>query len=83
MVAGLVLCSLIAILTTIGIVVSELFEALQFFRFVPVTDFIFGTTWSPQVALRPDQVGSSGAFGAVPLFAGTLLISAIAMAHRR
>jgi phosphate transport system permease protein len=78
-VAALVLCSLLAILTTIGIVVSVLFEALQFFRFVPVTDFIFGTTWSPQVALRPDQVGSSGAFGAVPLFAGTLLISAIAM----
>jgi phosphate transport system permease protein len=72
-VAGLVFCSLIAILTTIGIVVSVLFEALQFFRFVPVTNFIFGTTWNP-------QAGDAGAFGAVPLFAGTLLISAIAMA---
>ncbi len=78
-VAGLIVCSLIAILTTIGIVVSVLFEALDFFRSVPVTQFLFGTTWAPQLALRADQVGSSGAFGAVPLFAGTLLISAIAM----
>ena len=42
-------------------------------------EFLFGTTWSPQVALRADQSGSSGSFGAVPLFAGTLLISSIAM----
>jgi phosphate transport system permease protein len=73
-------CSLIAILTTVGIVLSVLYESLQFFRLVPVTEFIFGTQWSPQLAIRPDQVGSSGAFGAVPLFAGTLLISFIAMA---
>jgi phosphate transport system permease protein len=78
-VATLVLCSMIAILTTLGIVVSVLWEALQFFRTVPLTEFIFGTTWSPQMALRADQVGSSGAFGAVPLFAGTLLIAGIAM----
>jgi phosphate transport system permease protein len=73
-------CSLIAILTTVGIVLSVLYESLQFFRLVPVTEFIFGTQWSPQLAIRADQVGSSGAFGAVPLFAGTLLISFIAMA---
>ncbi len=77
---GLLGCSLIAILTTIGIVLSVLYESLQFFRLVPVTEFIFGTQWSPQLAIRADQVGSSGAFGAVPLFAGTLLISFIAMA---
>jgi len=76
---GLVLCSVIAILTTVGIVLSVLYEALRFFRLVPVTDFLFGTSWSPQLALRPDQVGSSGAFGAVPLFAGTALIALIAM----
>lgn len=76
---ALVLCSLIAILTTVGIVVSVLYEALQFFRTVPVTEFVFGTHWSPQMAIRADQVGSSGAFGAVPLFVGTLLISTIAM----
>jgi len=78
-VAGLIVCSLIAILTTIGIVISVLFEALAFFRAVPITEFLFGTTWAPALALRADQVGSSGVFGAVPLFAGTLLISAIAM----
>jgi phosphate transport system permease protein len=77
--AALLLCSMIAILTTIGIVVSVAYEALQFFRMVPVTEFLFGTKWSPQMAIRADQVGSSGAFGAVPLFSGTLLISVIAM----
>jgi len=71
--------SLIAILTTVGIVLSVLFESLRFFQRVPVTEFLFGTNWSPQTALRIDQVGASGAFGAVPLFAGTLLISFIAM----
>lgn len=76
----LVACASIAILTTIGIILSVLYEALRFFAKVPVTDFLFGLHWSPQMALRADQVGSSGAFGAVPLFAGTLLIAVIAMA---
>jgi phosphate transport system permease protein len=76
---ALVVCSSIAILTTIGIVLSVLFESLRFFKAVPLTDFLFGLEWSPQMAIRADQVGSSGAFGAVPLFAGTLLISGIAM----
>ncbi|HUL11241.1 MAG TPA: phosphate ABC transporter permease subunit PstC [Methylococcaceae bacterium] len=71
--------SLVAILTTIGIVLSVLFESIRFFEIVPVTNFLFGLDWSPQMAIRADQVGSSGAFGAVPLFTGTLLISAIAM----
>jgi phosphate transport system permease protein len=71
--------STIAIFTTIGIVLSVLFESLRFFQKVPVTEFLFGLQWSPQTALRADQAGSSGAFGAVPLFTGTLLISAIAM----
>ncbi len=71
--------SLIAILTTLGIVLSVLFEASRFFQAVPVTEFLFGLHWSPQTAIRADQVGASGAFGAVPLFAGTMLISAIAM----
>ncbi|MFT4926592.1 MAG: phosphate transport system permease protein [Phenylobacterium sp.] len=69
----------VAILTTLGIVMSVLFESIQFFSAVPATDFLFGTQWSPQVAMRSDQVGSSGAFGAVPLFAGTMLITFIAM----
>ena len=77
--ASLVACSAVAILTTIGIVLSLVFEAARFFARVPVTEFLFGLEWSPQTALREDQVGSSGAFGAVPVFAGTLLITVIAM----
>jgi phosphate transport system permease protein len=76
---ALIGCSLLAILTTIGIVLSVLFESLRFFSEVPITDFLFGLEWSPQTAIRADQVGGSGAFGAIPLFTGTLLISAIAM----
>jgi phosphate transport system permease protein len=75
----LIAASSIAILTTIGIVLSVLFEAVRFFREVPITEFLFGLDWSPQTAIRADQVGSSGSFGAVPLFTGTLLITAIAM----
>ena len=69
----------IAVLTTVGILASVLYESWLFFGKVNPIDFLFGTTWSPQIALRADQSGSSGSFGAVPLFAGTLLISSIAM----
>ena len=71
--------STIAILVTLSIVLTLVIEALRFFQHVPVLDFLFGTKWSPQVAIRADQVGSSGAFGVVPLFAGTMLIAFIAM----
>jgi phosphate transport system permease protein len=76
---GLIACSTVAIFTTIGIVLSLVFESIRFFNAVPVTEFLFGLSWSPQMAMREDQIGSSGAFGAVPLFTGTLLISIIAM----
>jgi phosphate transport system permease protein len=75
----LVACASIAIFTTIGIVLSVLYEAIRFFKVIPVHEFLFGLDWSPQMAIRADQVGSSGAFGAIPVFMGTLLISAIAM----
>ena len=75
----LILCSTIAIFTTVGIVLSLLFEAARFFALVPPHEFLFGTHWSPQVAIRADQTGSSGAFGMIPLFSGTLLIAAIAL----
>lgn len=77
--AFLLLGSTIAILTTIGIVFSLVFEAGRFFLKVPPGEFLFGLEWSPQIALRPGQVGGSGLFGAVPLFVGTLLISVIAL----
>jgi phosphate transport system permease protein len=76
----LLLCSLLAVVTTAGIVMSLVAESARFFSLVPVSDFLFGLQWSPQTSLRADQVGSSGAFGAVPIFTGTLLITAIAMA---
>ena len=76
---ALILASSIAIFTTVGIVMSVLFEAIRFFQEVPLTEFLFGLNWSPQTAIREDQVGSSGSFGAVPLFTGTMLITAIAM----
>jgi len=75
----LIAASSVAILTTVGIVLSLIFESIQFFRQIPITDFVFGLHWSPQTAIREDQVGASGAFGAIPLLVGTLLISAIAL----
>ncbi len=75
----LIISASIAILTTVGIVLSVLFEAIRFFQMVPVGDFLFGLHWSPQVAMREDQVGASGAFGLVPLLAGTMLVAFIAM----
>ena len=65
----LVAASLIAILTTLGIVLSLLFESLRFFKLVSPTEFLFGTRWSP--------TGNPGTFGSVPLFWGTAFIGAI------
>lgn len=75
--ALLLIASLIAILTTLGIVLSLLFESLRFFSRVSPVEFLFGLNWSPQTAIRADQAGSSGAFGAIPLFWGTIFIGAI------
>jgi phosphate transport system permease protein len=77
--AFLIGSSLVAIMTTVGIVLSVLAESIRFFEKVPISEFLFGLQWSPQIAMRADQVGSSGAFGAVPLFTGTMLISSIAL----
>ncbi len=77
MMAVLLLASLIAVLTTLGIVLSLLFESLRFFSMVSPVEFLFGLNWSPQTAIRADQAGSSGAFGAIPLFWGTIFIGAI------
>lgn len=66
--------SLIAILTTLGIVASLLFESARFFRMVPIGDFLFGTHWSPQVISAEDPGAS---LGAVPLFWGTFFIGAV------
>lgn len=72
-------CATVAIFTTLGILLTVTLESFRFFQKVPITDFLFGLKWSPQIAMRADQAGSSGAFGAVPLIAGTILISSVAM----
>ena len=81
----LVLCATVAVLTTMGIVFSVLFETYRFF-YDPalkgrptVTDFLFGTEWNPQAALRADQGDIKTAFGFIPLLTGTLLITLIAI----
>ncbi len=74
---ALIACSAVAIFTTVGIVLSMLGEALRFFQFVNPLDFFFGTVWNPRFA-TVGTTGQSG-FGMLPLMAGTLMISAIAM----
>tara|TARA_A100001388_G_scaffold76258_1_gene54262 strand:+ start:1 stop:996 length:996 start_codon:yes stop_codon:yes gene_type:complete len=76
----------LAVLTTIGIVASLLFEASRFFSEISMIDFFFGTHWSPMVSLREGTAaadeavaGSSGSFGMVPVMLGTLLVAVIAM----
>ena len=79
--------AVLAILTTIGIISSLLFEAYRFFSEISMIDFFFGTHWSPMVSLREgvegaeDEAvaGSSGSFGMVPVMLGTLLVAIIAM----
>lgn len=72
-------CSVAAIMITVGIVASLAYESFRFFQVVSPLDFLFGLDWDPQIAMRADQFASKGAFGAVPLFAGTFLIMMIAM----
>jgi phosphate transport system permease protein len=75
----MIFCSVLAVLVTLGIVASLVFEASRFFARVPVSEFLFGLNWEPQIPIREDQVAGLGAFGAVPVFTGTLLIASIAM----
>lgn len=81
----LLIAAFIAVLTTIGIVFSVVGETWRFF-FDPaikgrpgVLDFLFGTEWNPQAAMRADQGDIATAYGFVPLLTGTLLITAIAI----
>jgi len=76
----LIVCSVVAVVTTLGILASLVFESFRFFQSVSPLQFLFGTDWDPQIAMRTDQVASKGAFGAVPLFMGTFLVMLIAMA---
>jgi len=73
--------SLVAIFTTIGIVLSVLFESIRFFKLIPPQDFLFGLEWNPQFegAERAGSGGGTATYGMVPMFVGTFLISAIAL----
>ncbi len=77
--ASLVLSSTVAILTTLGIVFSMLFETLHFFRAVSPFDYFFGTVWDPRFSAVGRTGGSEGQFGLLPLLWGTLYISAVAL----
>jgi phosphate transport system permease protein len=75
---GLLGSSMIAILTTVGIVLSMLFETFHFFSVVPPAGFFFGTVWDPRFAAA-GATDSAGQFGLIPLLAGTLYIALVAL----
>ncbi len=69
---ALILCSLVAVLTTLGIVASLVFESAHFFQIYPAADFFFSTTWNP-------KFGGGSSLGIWPLIWGTLYVSLIAL----
>ena len=75
----MITCSLIAVFVTIGIVLSLVFESIRFFQMVPLSEFLFGTRWEPQMPIRADQIAAEGAFGVIPVFLGTLVITTVAI----
>lgn len=77
--AGLLGCSMVAILTTLGIVLSMLFESIHFFSIVPIQDFLFGTIWDPRFSAAGSSGSAGGEFGLLPLLWGTLYISLVAL----
>lgn len=74
---ALIVASSIAVLTTVGIVISMLSEAARFFNMVPASEFFFGTVWDPRFAGAGSN--TAGTFGLVPLLAGTIYIGLVAM----
>ncbi|HBZ44153.1 MAG TPA: phosphate ABC transporter permease subunit PstC [Maritimibacter sp.] len=75
----MIFCSVVAIFTTIGIIVSLSYETLRFLERVPLSEFLFGTNWEPQIPLREDQIAAEGAFGWLPVILGTIVITVIAL----
>lgn len=73
----MIACSVVAILTTAGIVASLLAEAVRFFTFVSPADFFLGTVWRPGFSTTGH--GAGGEYGLLPLLWGTLMVAAIAM----
>lgn len=77
--SALIAASMVAILTTAGIVLSVLFESIEFFRSVNLYDFLFGVIWDPRFAAAGREGGTEGQFGLLPLLWGTIFISLIAL----
>ncbi|MDH3668051.1 MAG: phosphate ABC transporter permease subunit PstC [Paracoccaceae bacterium] len=75
----MIFCALVAIVTTLGIILSLVYESLRFFDRVPISEFLFGLNWEPQIPIREDQVAASGAFGWLPVLLGTLVITVVAL----
>ena len=75
----MIFCSVVAIFTTIGIVLSLIFETIKFLSLVPITDFLFGVNWEPQIPIRADQIAAEGAFGVLPVLLGTVVITVISL----
>ena len=71
--------SAVAVLATVGIVASLLLETGRFFSMVPMTEFLFGLNWEPQIPMREDQIAAEGAFGWIPVILGTLVITVVAL----
>lgn len=76
---GMSITTGIGVLITIAITLSILFEAIRFFDFVKPSEFFFGTSWNPQMAMTDEQSVGDSSFGMIPVFLGTLLITLIAM----
>lgn len=75
----LILASIIAIVTTFGIVFSVFFETINFFQVIPPSSFFFGTVWDPRFSGAEGAGGDYGQFGFLPLLWGTLYISIVAL----
>ena len=75
----MIMCAVVAVFTTIGIIASLLFESIRFFSLVPLDEFLFGLNWEPQIPIREDQVAAEGAFGWIPVILGTLLVMLVAI----
>ena len=77
--ALMIFCSVVAIFTTAGIIAALLLETVKFLALVPLDEFLFGLNWEPQIPIREDQIAAEGAFGWIPVFVGTLVITAVAL----
>lgn len=75
----MIFCSVVAIFTTVGIIASLSYETLRFLDRVPLTEFLFGANWEPQIPLRADQIAAEGAFGWLPVILGTIVITVVAL----